>query len=82
LKILEKNPKTKVIVINFEKYHSRNDSAFPNIIKYPNTRVISSVQNIVIDMAKFAEELNGVDDEEEMTFKIDEVQQKVSSNIM
>ena len=82
MKILESNPKTKVIVINFERYYSRDDAAFLKIIKYPNTRVISEIQNIIVDLAKAAEELNAAKEEDEMSYRIDEVQQKVSSSIM
>jgi hypothetical protein len=80
--MLENNPKMKVIVINFERHYSRDDAAFPKIIKYPNTRVISSIQNLIVDLAKSAEELKSIDENEEMSFRIDEVQQRVSSNIM
>jgi hypothetical protein len=58
LALLEENPSKKVIVINFEKYHSREiGNAFSNIIKYQNVRVITSVTGIMEDFIKYSEEL-------------------------
>jgi hypothetical protein len=84
LSLLKEDPLKKVIVINLDRYLTREmDKNYPSILKYPNVRSISSVREILEDLFRYAEELKNVNSEIKAgDFKIDQSQRKYSSQIM
>lgn len=83
LSLLKENPNKKIIVINFNRGNFSGDTYYADIINNPNTRVVTSVFDFMVDMIKAINDLKEPEEARmDWEYRLDLAQISYSSQLM